>query len=432
MLTRRGLLVRELTPQQKQELSIKIPVFNVFKTLKFWKPCPDGFLVPSFWKPYETLSPSIQNVTTIQVPFSGTLNEVQIDAQQKALRAFRSKRGGLLCLPTGFGKTVLALNLVSCLGKKTLIVVHKDNLKDQWVSRIRQFLPTARIGSIQGTVIDVHDKDIVVAMIQSLSMKDYPLEHFLGFGLCVIDECHHCPAETFHQVFFKATCPFMLGLTATPFRKDGLHSAYKWFLGDLIVHIENKVTSRVEVQGISFSDPVFERPEPLNRMGELNMALMVSDLAVIPKRNELIVNLVTKHAGQGRQILVLGDRRAHCEELVEMIAQKGVQVGLLIGGLKKEISDVSLEQPVIVATYSLVSEGFDLPRLDTLILASPRSDVVQAAGRILRSGGQRKNHPLILDIQDQYSVFYAQSKKRQAFYRSAGFECGQEDHGFVD
>ena len=140
----------------------------------------------------------------------------------------------MLELFCGFGKTVLALKVIAELKKKTLVIVHKSFLMDQWQERIKQFLPTARVGIIQGETIDTEDKDIVLGMLQSISMKEYPHSLFQEFGLTILDEVHHLSAEVFSRALFKIVTQYMLGLSATMKRKDGLTHVFKMFLGDVI------------------------------------------------------------------------------------------------------------------------------------------------------------------------------------------------------
>jgi hypothetical protein len=145
----------------------------------------------------------------------------------------------MICLQTGGGKTVCALYIASQLKVKTLIVVHNTFLRDQWIDRVHAFLPNARIGRIQGEEIDIADKDVVLAMIQSISMKDYPPDTFAGVGLTIIDECHHIASEVFVRAFPKITSQHMLGLTATPERKDKLMYVMSWFLGPILYRSES-------------------------------------------------------------------------------------------------------------------------------------------------------------------------------------------------
>merc|ERR1712127_178315 len=135
---------------------------------------------------------------------------------------------------------ICALNIISRLKTKTLIIVHKEFLLRQWIERIEQFLPDAKVGKIQAKVIDIDDKDIVICMLQSLSMKDYPKDMFRSFGFTICDECHHIGAEVFSRSLLKVVTKYMLGLSATMKRKDGLTKVIKWFLGDIVCKIERK------------------------------------------------------------------------------------------------------------------------------------------------------------------------------------------------
>jgi superfamily II DNA or RNA helicase len=436
MLTRRGILVKGLSPKEQAALTVEVTsdysaVSSFSKKVKCFRPCkPDGhYLVPAFYQPFDTVSSSIETIDPFSdnCSFQGVLNEPQLKVYDKAVHHLTEHRGGFLCLPTGFGKTVLAIALMAHFRVKTLIIVHKDMLMKQWTERIHTFLPNARIGTLQGETIDVKDKDIVLGMIQSLSLKEYPLDVFQGFGMTIIDEAHHCPAEKFSSIFFKANCKYMVGLTATPNRKDGLHTLYKWFVGDIIVHLQNEVTSVVTVRGEPYWESAFTKPEPLTRTGEINMSAMVTGVTILSERNRFLTRVICELANTGRQILVLSDRRVHCETLHQAVSERGVQSGLYIGGMKQEEYAHSAACQVIIATFSLVAEGFDIPRLDTLVLASPKSDVIQAAGRILRHGGLRKHEPLIVDVQDQYSIFYSQARKRKTFYKQAGFVLAEEE-----
>ena len=150
--------------------------------------------------------------------FSGALRSSQQEVVDSFLKP--QPHDGILSLQTGGGKTVCALFIASQLNVPTIVLVHNTFLRDQWLDRIKAFLPKARIGSVQGDIIDIEDKDIVVAMLQSVSMKTYPPKTFARFGLVIVDECHHIASEAFSQAIPKLTCKHMLGLSATPERKD--------------------------------------------------------------------------------------------------------------------------------------------------------------------------------------------------------------------
>ena len=162
----------------------------------------------------------------ISLSFSGSLRPLQ----ENIVRSFLEKGNGLIEVGCGQGKTICALNIIQRLGKKTLVIVHKEFLLNQWIERIAEFLPDARVGKIQGQTIDIENKDIVIGMLQSLSMKEYSDSLFTSFGFVVIDEVHHISSEVFSNFLFKVVTKHMLGLSATMERKDGTTPFFKMFI----------------------------------------------------------------------------------------------------------------------------------------------------------------------------------------------------------
>lgn len=158
--------------------------------------------------------------------------------------------GGILEIYCGAGKTVMALKIVSLLQKKTLIIVHKEFLMNQWIERIEDFLPGARVGKIQGPVFDVEGKDIVIGMVQTLYDREYPVEAFSSFGLTIIDEVHRIGSEQFSKTLFKTITPYMLGISATVERKDKLTKILYMFIGEIIYSIKRDSDDIVDVRGI--------------------------------------------------------------------------------------------------------------------------------------------------------------------------------------
>ena len=150
----------------------------------------------------------------------------------------------MISVPCGFGKTCCAIYLACWLQRKTLVVVHKNFLLSSWVERIQQFAPTARIGRIQGKVVDIKEKDIVIGMLQSLSQKEYEPKVFKEFGFTILDECHHIGAEVFSRALPVIGSRWNLGLSATPDRTDGLSKVFYWHLGPLLYPTKNDMQVR--------------------------------------------------------------------------------------------------------------------------------------------------------------------------------------------
>ena len=164
--------------------------------------------------------------------FAGSIRPAQLPVVNSFL--LPEPHDGVLSLHTGGGKTVCALYIASKLKVPTLVIVHNTFLRDQWIDRIKAFLPKARIGRVQADVVDVADKDVVIVMLQTLSMKELNGNLFAPIGLVIVDECHHIASEVFVQALPKVTSRYMLGLSATPERKDKLMFAIHWFLGPLL------------------------------------------------------------------------------------------------------------------------------------------------------------------------------------------------------
>ena len=198
-----------------------------------------------FGEPTET---KMEEGTTVDLQFNGSLRPEQEPIVNLYKDACEKKGGGLICLKCGGGKTVLALYIIALLRKKAIVVVHKDFLMTQWRDRIKEFLPTARIGKIQQSTIDIEDKDIVLAMVQSLSQKEYDPKIFNSFGLAIFDECHHLGAEVFSRSMMKVASKYMLGLSATPDRKDGLRRVFEWYIGPMVYKTEEKNKDYIETR----------------------------------------------------------------------------------------------------------------------------------------------------------------------------------------
>ena len=334
--------------------------------------------------------------------------------------------GGCLDVDPGKGKTVMALKIMSVLKVKTLVVVHKTFLMNQWLERIQQFLPGARVGRIQGQEVDVDDKDIVIGMLQSLSMKDYPDSVFSDFGLAVFDECHHMSAEVFCRCMMKVTTRYTLGLSGTMTRKDGLTKVFIMFLGK-IVHKEKSVTeASVVVKNIQFyiADEEFNALETDYR-GNPKFSTMITKLCNCVPRSDFILSVLENElqSNPDQQVMILAHNKSLLSYFYDAIVERnlagcGANVGYYLGGMKDTDLKASEKKKIIIATYAMASEGLDIPTLTTLIMATPKTDVCQSVGRILRV---KHANPLVIDFVDHHDIFKAQWMKRQAYYVKQGY-----------
>lgn len=486
--------------------------------------------------------------------------------------------------------TVMALNIISQIQRKTLVVVHKEFLMNQWIERIQQFLPSARIGRIQGKIIDTQNKDIVLGMLQSLSMKEYSTSLFNEFGFTVIDECfpaytrilstigmitiaelyekwqtskvlpeimsynrensvyewkpityawkrekydmitvyyklfkrkwytncftctsnhkilvdtpygtryiracdllenhkllyyfntnthtrqtafvthtvyfkrvqnvydieieqnhnfviipertqlrtpthgivvsncHHIGAEVFSRALFNMVTPYMLGLSATLQRKDGLSKVFKYFIGDVVYEQKTKQDEHnVLVRAMQFqtNNDVFNRVE-YNFKGQMNYAIMIRKLCESTRRSEFILNVVYDLLRENThyQIMVLAHNKSVLKYFHDAIKHREwATVGYYVGGMKEKDLKATEQCRVVIATYAMAEEALDIKTLTTLVMATPKTDVQQAVGRILRSK-HSSARPIVVDITDTHDVFKRQWKKREKYYHKRGY-----------
>ena len=434
LLTRNGYVVQsENESEIKRELTVRPqtnalgssgpgfgPSFKVFRQVKGERTLvvPRYYGLGRFGPPSRDTRPACAGAPGIV--FTGRLRDAtrQPEAFAAGSKAFEETGGGVLSLPCGFGKTTVALALSAQLKVRTMIVVHKEFLANQWVDKIKEFCPGATIGRVQGDTFDI-EKDFVIAMIQTMSQREFDKKAFDSIGLLVVDEAHHIGAPAFSQFMFKVCPRYTLGLTATPERKDGLTRLLYWFLGPEFFKVERVNQGTTKVTTLNYTDQAFKESPPVTRFGQLNMAGMINIVTELEARNDLIVQTAEDALADGRRVLVLSDRREHCFYLQNRL---GSNAKLYVGGMKEKDLEESAKSPIVVATFQLAHEGLDIPALDTVILATPKSDIKQSIGRIMRETAGKLNDPLIFDIADQWSVFFAMYRKRLKVYREGGFE----------
>ena len=472
--------------------------------------------------------------------------------------------------------TALSIYLTCELAVKTLVIVHKDFLLEQWKERITQFAPSARIGMIKGKTFDIADKDIVIGMLQSLCMKDYSQDAFKSFGMVIVDECfpydqhvltfngpiaigelydrwiqdkyippiasynqhtqevefntltyawkkeaeyllkitcnhttiectsnhkiltpdgmveahrlkpgdyvvssgkvpeivreiitlvtdedvpvydievspnhtmvlvnvgcingivasncHHTSAEVFSRALKKTNFKYSMGLSATIKRKDGLSKVFMWHLGDVVYSLKKRTdTVQVQVKNYFDSDSNYCK-EWVMFNNKLNVSRMINSIASFEPRIQFIINTIEKTLEEEpeRKILLLSDRRQLLQDLQNILNKKSISNGQYVGGMKQEALKQSETKQIILGTFHISQEALDIPGLDTLILATPKSDIIQSVGRILRVKPQdRKYVPLVIDIVDNFSIFAKQAQKRLKYYKSCKYDiCAEAD-----
>ena len=407
---------------------------SIVQQVKFpvYRESPQKMYIPRYYGIKNYGKPSTYKITDgddIDLPFNGELRDYQINIVNTFMKsADKGDGGGLLEVPCGRGKTICALNIISKIKKKTLVIVHKGFLLNQWIERIEQFLPNARIGKIQGQVIDIEDKDIVIGMLQSLSMKDYPCEVFSSFGLTVVDEVHHIAAEVFVRSLFKIVTPYVLGLSATMQRKDGLTKVFKMFLGDIIYKEKRDGNDKVIVKAHTFltNDEDFNEVK-YDYRGNPAYSTMISKLCTFNPRNEYIIRIIidTLSQNENQQLMILAHNKNLLTYFYKGLEHRGFDsIGYYVGGMKEKDLKISETKKIIIATYAMASEALDIKTLTTLVMATPKTDVTQSVGRILRT---KHIQPLVIDIVDNHDLFQNQWRKRLTYYMKENYQVYHSD-----
>lgn len=459
-----------VTPKEYDEFKKnddKDPSFKVYNEDDEYLYIPKYYGIKHYGEPKQN---ELYKGRKIDIKFNGSLREYQEPIANLIQNSFSTIGGGIVSLPCGRGKTVVAIEAIVRLGVKTLVIAHKDFLIRQWIRQIKRWT-NAKVGVIQRDVVDIDDKDIVVGMLMSISIKDYKESIFSQFGLVVVDECHHIAARVYSRSLPKTTCRYTLGLSATPIRSDGLTKVFYWFLGDMIYKEDLRQNNQVHAHVYNYTSnhnlfkPIlnWKTKNPIKET-------MVSNLTQIPERTQLIIKLINQRRKRGTfcKILVLSRRRDHLDEMKKIIdnvikdenkvlkklyiikkhlkriitlnekmkknTKKFKQhldvvydiidiqekhcvhkTGFYVGGMKEDDLKESEEKDIIFATFNMCEEGLDIPALNTVVFATPKPNVVQSAGRILRL----ENYdiaPEIIDINDQLSLFKGFGNSREKYY----------------
>ena len=453
--------------------------FNIYKESPARYYLPREWAIQKFGETIDILSDGI-DLSDEAVKFLGNPYDYQKDIIDTYLQ---SKRNGLICVPCGKGKTFMALNIASQIKKKFLIVVDKEFLANQWKDEMRNLMPNLRVGILQadkrqvgtevlkaieptllelkkiakennirlmGTKDDIIKRlkeanieymlppieisyDVTICMIQTLCIQSFPDNFFNDYGFTIFDECHHLGAQHFCKTLFKIQTRKLLGLSATPTRADGLTKVFEMFLGKpLFWEKTREPDPGVIVKGVKITcqDPDYLKV-PLNWKKEVIIARLISYILDCKERNKEIVRWIEELAKDpNRKILILSARIAHLEMLDSMI-NVDITRSYYIGGMKEDVREYGAkESKVLLASYSMASEAMNIKSLNAVILASPKTNVEQSTGRILRTRiSERTVQPLIVDIIDPHDTFISQYRKRKGYYIKCAYNIEELNQG---
>jgi superfamily II DNA or RNA helicase len=372
--------------------------------------------------------------TPIEVEFRGELRPLQHQAVSK----IADHDNGILCAPTAFGKTVVAAWLIAHRRVNTLVLVHRQQLLDQWRARLAMFLglPLKSMGQIGGGKTN-RTGGIDVALLQSLHRKEEVKDLVAEYGQVIVDECHHISAFTFEQVMKQVQARYVLGLTATPTRKDGHHPIIYMQCGP----IQFSFSARKITEETPFEHKVIPRytefrlaPDQADVTIQDVYAALVHDR----RRNELIASDLIGAVQAGRSPLLLTGRTEHLKNFAAQLSGLLKNVFVLKGGMGKKqrqalaeaLAAVSeVEQRVILATGSYIGEGFDDARLDTLFLAMPiswRGTLQQYVGRLHRLHDNKRVVQVYDYVDSQVPMLARMYERRLKGYSAIGYSIEQQ------
>jgi superfamily II DNA or RNA helicase len=361
----------------------------------------------------------------IEAAFAGTL---RVD-QEVAAAAMLQHDTGVLCAPTAFGKTVTAAALIARCGVNTLVLVHRTELLKQWQERLQSFLGVGKgvIGTIGGGKPKPTGK-IDIAVIQSLSRCGQVSALVENYGHVIVDECHHVGAVSFDAILKRVKAKYVLGLTATPIRRDGQQPIVFMQCGPARYTVTQLATAPHDLEVI---------PHLLEHSIDLPQEAGIQDvfrhLANDPDRTAAIAASIQEAFVQGRKILVLTERTDHLNAITAALHGNVPTTFVLHGRMSKkqraasiaELDELPPDAPrVLLATGKLVGEGFDHPPLDTLILAMPvswKGTLQQYAGRLHREHASKSDVRVIDFVDTRHPALLRMWGKRQRGYRTMGY-----------
>ena len=386
------------------------------------------------------VTPSFEDQRDTGRPLATRFNgELRMD-QVFAVDALESEDDGVMAAATAFGKTVAAIAMIARLGRSTLVLVHTQALLSQWKRALARFLVEAEsgdpvdVGQLGGGVNALNGR-LDVATVQSLGNEEFVhAGGARGYGVVIVDECHHVPALTIANALGAMDARRIYGLTATPIRKDGLQPLIFMHCGPIRYRADARAqaapgNARLILPRVTR----FKKPLTVDEE-EWPLAQIYRDMVADEERNRLIVADAVKALGEGRSPLILTQRTEHVRLLAGMLRKgTGAKVFELVGsetaktkrGCSAEIAAVPDGAPmIVVATGQYIGEGFDLPRLDTLLLAMPvswRGLVAQYAGRLHREHAGKRDATIYDYVDVHVGVLERMYQRRLKAYAQIGY-----------
>ena len=370
-----------------------------------------------------------QSYSSIDISFNGSLLPRQKEVRDEILEILNRTKTVVLSLHTGFGKTVMALYLASKVKLKTIILCHRKIIVDQWISSIKKYIPdatysilgetpTKKARKADSTVLtDDENPDFIIANVINVPKKER--NFYKDIGLIIVDEIHTVCTNSFSKSLLYIFPKYLIGLSATPFRTDGMDRIIELFCGPEIVY--RKLFKPFNIYKLNTD---YKPDSKLNVTGKLDWNSVLEGQATDISRNRLIVDLCRYF--MNRNILVLVKRKEHALKLMSMLKEKGEDVDIFMDTQRTFNYDCR----VLIATYSKGGVGFDHPKLDMLISgADVEEGFQQYIGRIFRRDDVS---PIYIDLIDNMSTIKKHSITRLKICKEIGGEVKDFNKVFPD
>jgi superfamily II DNA or RNA helicase len=350
----------------------------------------------------------------------------------KVLDYLRTKKGGNLLADCGMGKSIVGVEIALRLQRHTCVLAHKEFLVRQWRDNLRKVAPDISIGILQRDTCEYgYDYDVTIAMVQSITSpkREYPKEFYDSFGLLICDEVHRYGAEVWHEAIKKFPALYRLGLTATFRRGDGMIGVITSHIGGIAhTHEASSMRPVVYMRRVSTYLPESAYKFGWNESSKLDKrerAKLISSLAKMDDRSEVITRQVIRALKAGRKVFLLSERLGHLDLIAEQCQARDIldqDIGFFVGGKSEEELEIASSKRLILATWQMAREALDIPELDTLFMATPVSDIQQGVGRILRPK-PGKRQPVVVDFVDiGIGPCVGMSVNRRKMYQQLGYE----------
>jgi superfamily II DNA or RNA helicase len=341
---------------------------------------------------------------TIDVEFDGDLRPEQVEVKQEAVSILNKKGSVIMSMYCGFGKTITGINMACAIGFKTLVIVNKIVLMTQWEESIKRFCPRASVQKIKPKCVK---KDCDFYIINAINAEKMGDAFFADIGCVIVDEAHLIMAETVSKCLQSLSPRYLIGLTATPYRPDGLNGLLDFYFG------EDKIIRELHREHIVYKVKTGFKPTiELGVTGRVNWGVVLDSQSKDPDRNDLILKIICHF--KERNFLVLVKRVEQGLYLEEKLSEMGEKVTSLIGSNQT----FEASSRILIGTCSKVGTGFDHPKLDTLLMAADVEEYfIQYLGRCMRT---KDNVPVVFDLVDDNGILTKHYATRKKIYEKHG------------